>query len=33
MGFPGAIRISLGTPEENNKLLPPLTHCLHAASK
>jgi histidinol-phosphate aminotransferase len=33
MGFPGAIRISLGTPEENNKLLAALNHCLHAASK
>jgi len=33
MGFPDAIRISLGTPEENNKLLAALNHCLHAASK
>jgi len=33
MGFPGAIRISLGTSEENNKLLAALNHCLHAASK
>jgi histidinol-phosphate aminotransferase len=33
MGFPEAIRISLGTREENDKFLAALTHCLHAASK
>jgi histidinol-phosphate aminotransferase len=33
MGFPNAIRISIGTREENDKFLAALTHCLHAASK
>jgi histidinol-phosphate aminotransferase len=33
MGFPEAIRISLGTREENDKFLAALTHCLTAASK
>lgn len=33
MGFPEAIRISLGTREENDKFLAALTHCLSAASK
>jgi histidinol-phosphate aminotransferase len=33
MGFPNAIRVSIGTREENDKFLAALTHCLHAASK
>jgi histidinol-phosphate aminotransferase len=33
MGFPEAIRISLGTREENDKFLAALTHCLSAAAK
>jgi histidinol-phosphate aminotransferase len=33
MGFPDAIRISIGTREENDKLLVALNHCLRTASK
>jgi len=33
MGFPDAIRVSLGTREENDKLLAALGRCLHVASK
>jgi histidinol-phosphate aminotransferase len=33
MGFPEAIRISIGTREENDKLLVALNICLHPASK
>jgi len=33
MGFPEAIRISIGTREENDKFLVALNNCLHPASK
>jgi histidinol-phosphate aminotransferase len=33
MGFPDAIRISIGTGDENDKLLAALNHCLQPASK
>ncbi len=33
MGFPYAVRISVGTREENDKLLAAMSHCLHAVQE